>query len=354
MAAFNLDEIFKNFSLSIVKSWSGHNRIDTVGGSELGQCHRKTAFVKHEFEPDPDYDESRGALDRGSFMENHYWEPAIKMYAEAAGIDFQLSGIDQKTLVDGYISATPDGLLIGVDRDCLSYLGIDDIGGNELVVECKTIDPRSSLVAAKPEHVFQVQIQMGLIHAATNYRPLYALITYIDASFWDRVQSYAVQFLPEVFNAAKTRALKIMTAKHPTDLSAEGTQTGGCEYCAYKKQCKEFQNQEVPKWKKTIEDRSDVETLKDLVKGFAAAKDAEAEAKTSKGRIRVEIEQILEAHDTRSVDQDGLKISWSAVKGKQELDREALGKFLEDNGTQISQFNREGSGHKRLTAKLKP
>ena len=40
----------------------------------------------------------------------------------------------------------------------------------DVVVECKTIDPRVNLLEEKSENAFQVQVQMGLIRELTKYK----------------------------------------------------------------------------------------------------------------------------------------------------------------------------------------
>ena len=49
----------------------------------------------------------------------------------------------------------PEGQLIGTDADCV-------------MIECKTADPRTNLVEAKPENKYQTLVQMGLVRARPN------------------------------------------------------------------------------------------------------------------------------------------------------------------------------------------
>jgi len=161
------------------KIWA-HDRDLTVGASEIGQCARKTWFAKNDTPADPDHIDRYGAKLRGDLIEAHYWEPGIRAQLPD-GVELMFAGREQKTLVDGYLSATSDGLLVGLPRDCLRWLGVDDLGGDCLVVECKSIDPRVDLREAKAEHAFQVHCQMGLIRLCSEHEPSYALISYTDA-----------------------------------------------------------------------------------------------------------------------------------------------------------------------------
>ncbi|MEI6986543.1 MAG: hypothetical protein WCK65_10470 [Rhodospirillaceae bacterium] len=155
------------------------------------------------------------------------------------GVELLFAGREQKTLIDGYLSATSDGLLVGVAADCLSHHGIPDLGSDTLVVECKSIDPRVSLKEAKGEHSGQTQVQMGLISHCTPHRPNFALISYADASFLDTITEFVVAFDPAVYAAAKDRARLIMLTEDPSKRLAEGKIAGGdeCKYCSFKSGC---------------------------------------------------------------------------------------------------------------------
>ena len=60
---------------------------------------------------------------------------------------------------------------------------MQDIGADCLLLECKSIDPRVKLDAPKPEHRYQVIVQLGVVRETTEFQPRYAIISYIDASF---------------------------------------------------------------------------------------------------------------------------------------------------------------------------
>ena len=107
------------------------------------------------------------------------------------------------------------------------------------MVECKTADPRTRLEQAKPEHVYQAQVQLGLLRELTPHRPNFALISYTDASFWDNVLEFVVAFDPAIFATAKERARNIMLARSAAELSPEGWVAGGseCKYCPFTTAC---------------------------------------------------------------------------------------------------------------------
>src|SRR5262245_2051864 len=92
-----------------------------------------------------------------------------------------LAGDDQQTFRSGESSATPDALVIDLRPDEIAALGLPK-NSNTIVVEFKSIDPRVYIDEPKPEHVFQVQAQIGLLREWTNHRPEHALLVYINAS----------------------------------------------------------------------------------------------------------------------------------------------------------------------------
>ena len=97
------------------------DRSQTVGASEVGQCARKVFYLKNEADPvcgaqrDLDFADGWGARLRGTVFEDQVWTPALR-----AKFNSQLlfAGDEQRTLVSGFVSATPDALLIEQPREC--------------------------------------------------------------------------------------------------------------------------------------------------------------------------------------------------------------------------------------------
>lgn len=324
------------------------DRLTTVGASEVFQCARKIAYAKAETPADPDHEDRYGARLRGDLIENHFWEPALRGQ-KPEGTQLLFAGTEQRTLVDGYLSATSDGLLVGVAPDSLAHLGVADLGSDALVVECKSIDPRVSLKEAKAEHSGQTQVQMGLIRHCTPYRPEYALISYADASFLDTITEFAVRFDPAVYAAAKARANTIMLAEDPAELAPEGKIAGGdeCRYCAFKSRCIGALVAAIPRDSVPIGANAQA-SLKALVEQHEQA-DGEAEAATGRReQVRELIRGLLRELGTRKVSGDGFSVSWFPVKGRKSLDRKAA----EQAGLDLSRFEKEGDPSERLTITL--
>jgi len=274
-----IKEALNAFALSAAKVW-GYDRSNTVGASEIGGCARKAFYEKNRkiktgvkfranrtsrenikrYEPDQDYVDGWGARMRGNLIENHLWVPALKKRFKKNLI---MAGKDQKSLFKGFLSATPDGLVINQPRDTLKAFGIADIGeGRCFVVEGKSIDPRVPLAEAKSENVYQVHCQLGLIRECTKYRPEYALISYIDASFHDSVTEFVIKFNPHIYKRAKIRATEIKTAKSPMELKPEGWIAGGkeCEYCAFLGPCN-IARFNLPNSEKPVDDQFKAEII---------------------------------------------------------------------------------------------
>ncbi len=326
------------------KTWD-HDRSSTVGASEVGQCLRKIWFVKNQ--TPPEYKESYGARLRGDLIESHYWEPGLRSQFSD---QLLYAGKDQKTFVDGYLSATSDGLLVGLPRDALAHYGIKDMGSDCLVVECKSIDPRVDLKEAKEGHKFQIQCQMGLIRRSTPYRPNYALISYTNASFLDEITEFASAFDDEIYEAAKDRALQVMTADAALDLPPEGKIAGGkeCDYCPYKQACAGETAGAIPKDEQPLGHNA-ITKLAALIEKEQWAR-ARKEAASKRHAITQEvIKKFLREHETRKVAWEGWSVSYFPVKGRLSLDKDAM----KAAGIDLTPFEKQGPPSERLTIRAK-
>ena len=114
-------------------------------------------------------------------IENNVAVPAVHAILPP-GAELLYAGAEQETLKKGRLSATPDGLVINAAKNALEQLGIRNNKTGQFVTEFKSFDPRANIKEAKAVHIGQVQVQMGLIHELTAYRPEYAVIIYFNAS----------------------------------------------------------------------------------------------------------------------------------------------------------------------------
>ena len=215
-----IKEMLERYGSNHSKVWTT-NRLATVGSSEIGQCIRKIGFAKFETVPDAEYEDGWGAALRGTIIEDHFWVPALRASLEimyGGGEDapkLLYAGEEQRTFALGFLSATPDGLITEMERDCLSHLGVDDIGpGRCVIVECKSIDPRSQERLPKEEHSYQVNTALGLIRDLTDHQPEHAVITYIDASFLDNIREFVIKFDEGRYKAAEAGRGRRSPASH--------------------------------------------------------------------------------------------------------------------------------------------
>jgi hypothetical protein len=318
------------------------DRAQTVGASEIGQCTRKVFALKFEHEPgmgvprDNDYVETWGARTRGSLIENNLLVPAIvKQY----GLKAKLLGGAQQTFVDGFLSCTPDCL---VAEDTETFL-----------LEFKTKDPRANISDAKVEHVFQVQVQMGMLRAKTNWRPTHAIISYTDASFLNETLEFKVDYDSKMYEVAKKRATKVMTAESIHDLEPEGYIAGGaeCEYCPFTVACGQSRRRIPDEDALAKADPQFVAEISDRAKQLKFLEANLDLQEKQKREIQYEIKERLREKNVRRVVGDGVSISWSPVKGREIVDLEGLKATLPEET--IKQFTRQGEGGDRLTVTLK-
>lgn len=383
-------EIFASHVANTQKEWA-HDRKLTVGASEVFGCIRKTFFKKRGGEfverreagvqlvengvdlidgeeyphfdeapvyvnvplypEDPEDEENWGASRRGDILEANFVVPAVSKHLQKGKLLF--AGDKQKTLVNGYNSATPDGLIIGLDRDALENYGIPDIGDHSITFEIKSVDPRIRLKEAKPIHVGQVQTQIGLIREKTPYRPNYGVILYVNASFLDQIKVFVVKFNPEVWAAAKQRATTVFTVSSPGELWAEGHLDGECEFCPFTRSCAIVTAGTVPddNSKQIAADEAVLAEFDPLAEEYQqaaqAAKDAERDFELVKQKVKDQLILIGSRKIGGKKMRRPYTFSWSAQKGRKSLSTELLKEAL---GEDLDAYKTEGAGFDVLRA----
>jgi CRISPR/Cas system-associated exonuclease Cas4 (RecB family) len=345
----DFDAIFNAFIEANQKAWA-HDRGTTLGASEVFDCLRKGWFSKRgaEFghEPDEDYDEDWGALTRGNLIENHHVVPAVRDHMPD-GIVVEYAGDEQVTLVLDRNSATPDGLITGLPKGCkLRVKGgtqdivIDDIVSDCVVLEIKSIDPRATLMEERNKHHGQTQVQLGLFHEKTEWRPYYSIVLYIDASFLSKVTPFVVKYDPNIYAEAKQRATDVWNITDPMDIMPEGRFSGACEHCKWKRACGTAQVSAIPKFdedkQSTPETIAEMDTrVQKFFKDKAAFEAAERSLEISKERIR----ELLMSRNTRKMKSGGWSVSWYGQPGRKTYDMKAM----EADGINIADYQKDGT-----------
>lgn len=352
MAEMDFNGMFAAFEAADEKEWR-YDRNASVGASEAFDCHRKTFFKKWGYEPDDGHEQDWGAAKRGDIIENYFAVPATKAILPE-GAELLYAGEEQDTLKSGRLTATPDGLAVGLERDALKQLGIDDIESDCVVIEYKSFDPRANITEEKAIHSGQTQVQMGLFHEKTEYKPEYAVIIYFNASWLSDIRPFVVKRDPKIYAAAKERAAAVFAKDpQPLDFVAEGKLSGACSLCEFTEECSYATGEATPKEKRAIDDEETIERLALLAKRQKEYANAAKENEKERKAIDEEIKEILRDKKTKGHTDDRFSISLSWLSGKKSLDMTLLAADLEEHGLDIADYQKEGSGYERLTVKLK-
>jgi hypothetical protein len=333
------------YAAGIDKVWT-HERSNTVGASEVGQCARKTYWLKNEGDHkhraprDPDYVETWGARMRGTVFEDHFWEPALR---KRFGKRLLFAGKYQKTFVSDFLSATPDGMITNLTAEERSDIGT---GADCVMVECKTADPRTNLTAAKPQNIFQTQVQMGLIREQTQYKPTHSVLSYTDASFWSDVKEFVIAFDQDLYDTAKHRAMTIQTATSVDETQPEGWIAGGaeCNYCPFTIACG-VQRRNLPFADNTDIDPQFAAEMKDMALSLRAMENSRD---TLDSDLRAAQDQIKKRLREKGVRKIPGVLSWSSVKGREGYDNKLIKQAAIDAGIDIDQFKTFGEPGDRL------
>lgn len=326
------------------KVWE-HDRTKTVGASEIGQCARRVWYIKQQEAHDPEHVDRWGATERGNLIESQLWAPALKKKYKGK---LKFSGDKQKTFRDGPISATPDGLLF-VPRNALAYLGVKDIESDCILVECKSIDPRVKMDEARHHNVLQVQAQIGCVRAKSKYKPLYGLLSYIDASFLDQITEFPVKFDQNIYNNLRNRAATILGSTKATDQKPEGWIAGAreCEHCPFLQPCGvERRNLPSETFKPAPIDPQFRAELEDMVREALAFSHAIKDATVNYRQMQDYIKGRLREKGIRKI--PGL-LTWSNVKGKISWNYDGLKAAAKAAGVDVPSFMKMGDPTDRLT-----
>jgi hypothetical protein len=328
-----------------------HDRMNTLGASEVGQCVRKMFWLKNEddkqygVERDPEYVDNWGAKMRGTVIEDAFWEPAMRA---RFGSRLAYSGKDQRTFVSDFLSATPDGIVCGLSDTEREMIGVDT---DCVTLECKSADPRTNLAQAKQANIFQTHVQMGLIRELTPLQPTHSILSYIDASFWNEVREFVIPFDEKLYENAKQRATLVMTATTMNELPPEGWIAGGneCNYCPFTKACgierRNLPFQEVA----APVDPQFVAEMTGMATHLKLAQEAQGAAESSVRQLQDEIKTRLREKGIRKI--PGV-LSWSEVKGRQSYDNKAIKQAAIDAGIDVEQFSTVGEKTDRLLIQI--
>lgn len=352
-AIIDFEAMFQQYVDDHQKVWD-HDRSETVGASEVFACMRQTWFKKfgekNGFETDPDHDKSWGAMERGNIMEEHWVVPVMEHNAKKGAYGFEFGSDGQVTFVYGQNSATPDGLFTGLAKEALKKYGIDDIESDCILLEIKSIDPRATLDEEKAIHFGQAQTQLGIIRKMTEHKPMYCVVIYINASFYDDIKVFPIRYEEDMFKRARARAKMIMNATNPDRLMPEGKLSDACKLCEWTHACAKVQKEVVPTSDESKKlDQVIVNKARELAIEADKYAEAEKEAKATKEMVRNDIKALLGEANTKKAMGEDFSISWIWQDGNSSLDKEAM----KADGIDLSKYEKKGAGFEKMLIKVK-
>lgn len=320
--------LYEEYNVQQAKVWE-HDRDTTVGSSEVGACMRSTVFTKTGAQPDEHV--KWGAMQRGNIIEEYWWERAITDTLKG-DMKFLFSGKDQKTLVKGSLSSTPDGLLVNTPPDLLKELhDIDDIG-NCINMECKSIDPRFNMKnLPKPVNMMQVQTQMGIIRddPTIPWMPRYSLLSYTDCSFFDDIHEFPLAFNQKVYDAAQWRADRIMEMDDPMQARPEGAIAGGreCDDCDFPVKCGAVNAALVPYEPRELKEEAFVRAKSLALQQKSIEANIKADEIELK-EVKEELKELMRDGRTNQVEREGITIKYNKTRPQMRVNK----KMIEDAG----------------------
>jgi len=357
----DLQKVFDDYIEANPKEWM-YDRGESVGASEVYGCLREAWFKKRGkdfgFEQDADFTQRWGATERGNVIENNFVVPAVSNHLPE-GLELLYQGENQTTLVDGRASATPDGLIRGLPWGAavvVKYrkhiIRIPDIKSDCINLEVKSIDPFTNINDEKQKHNYQTHMQVGLIREKTQWKPVFSIILYINASWLDEITPFVIEFDEDIYAIGKGRAEDVFEVTNPNDIIPEGRMDGSCDYCAFKVACGTTILDNMPEADSEgdVHDE-DVLDFSTYVSDYKAAQASKADNERAMKIAQERIKEILTENRVRKapLPNDGGSVSWSQVKGKKTLDKDAM----EEDGIDLEKYMKTGQPYDRLNINVK-
>lgn len=352
------------------KTWE-YDRSQSVGASEVFGCIRHARFKKLHPEMATvaeDVDPEWGHTERGNVVENEFAVPCLRgMFGEEQCF---FMGDEQRTFVDGRLSATPDGLVVDQPRDALSLYNVNDIGpSGQFATEVKTFGgeyaaPRKVLIPdpadpslntyiyePKPRHKGQAIVQMGLFRRKTNYSPDFGVVIYINPSNLKDIRPAAVAYDDAVYLRAKDRAERVFdTTLSLADFAPEGRLTNECQYCDFCDACNEVDMARLPSSPKPMSQHSQqvTERLESLTREVSALRSEFKALDERKKEREFALKELLLDEGTNKAAGIGWTATLSRNNGRKSLDKVRL---EEEHGIDLSDYQIEGQPYFTLRTK---
>lgn len=352
------------------KIWE-HDRSQSVGASEVFGCLRHARFKKMHPEmatvPE-ELDPEWGHTERGNIVENEFAVPCLRgMFGQEQCF---YMGEEQRTFVDGRLSATPDGLVIDQPRDALSEYGVPDIGpsaqfatevksfGGEFAAPRRIAIPNPAdrgvnkfVYEAKPKHKGQTIVQMGLFRRKTNYQPDFAAVIYINPTNLKDIRPAVVPYDDAVYLRAKERAESVFDeTKTLADFPAEGRLINECQYCDFEEACTNVDMVRLVSSPKAMSKFSDqqVAEFERMARRVAQMRAQVKALEEEKKEAEADLKELLLSEATNKVAGEGWSASLSRNNGRKSLDKDRL---AEDLNINLEDYTTEGNPYFVLRVK---
>jgi CRISPR/Cas system-associated exonuclease Cas4 (RecB family) len=315
-----------------------HDRSKVIGASEVGKCARRIAYDKLGYDGDPEKLKQNGFAVRGDVMEDAYSSQIVEAWVKAAGGEMLYHGqANQQTFAGTKVplSATPDGLGINLPRDFLKDYGVEDIGPScALTVELKSISPRyAKHKLPKAPHIPQTMTQIGMIRAATEYKPDYGVLIYISSDDYFDIEVFVVKWDEKQFKGLVSRAKLILGTTDPNQLMPEGKVNGGseCGECPFARICLGFLPW-VPDEDPRAPSSKTIKAVEKVAKVYNALEIEEEKIKQKKRDAEAAVIAAINAAGTRFVPGKQYKVLLKQTASQDRYNIEKLKKRIEELG----------------------
>jgi CRISPR/Cas system-associated exonuclease Cas4 (RecB family) len=313
------------------------NRDTVLTASENLRCLRELKFSKTT----PRESDKWGMAERGHAVEAWVVD---KIYEGLRSTNhwIKLEGIEQRSFLhdESGLSGTPDGVIV--------------VDGGPVLVEFKSIDPRTNLeamTAPKPQHMAQVQQNMWLLNMH-DIAVQEAMILYVDASDFQRTKQFDVAYDGgDMARRAEIRAA-ILFDTEVMDLPAEGLTNNGCTYCAFKEECSAIQ---VAKGEKRKSDKPSMPVfaprgITESVREYGSIKEQIKDLEARADSLSATIKEYATGENQMEFDTAAYSVKVTEVAGRKTLDTAA---YVKATGVSADGFYKVGKPTSRLEVTAK-
>jgi CRISPR/Cas system-associated exonuclease Cas4 (RecB family) len=324
------DSVIRGAEVSELDKFA-HDRSAYLNASEAGYCIRRQWYSKHMAELEEE--QSWGYARRGTHGEKYIIENLklanVPLLVGDANAQFSIQDEQRK------ISATPDDVIVYEDY--------------WLPIEIKTIDPRTNRgYLPRPAHITQLKIGMALLNEQKKPQDIKlsrGLIIYMDASNYDDIIQFEVEYDDGILDRMAKRARKVLRPKDEAALDREGKRNGGKEcqtMCPFKSACGVSSEDASSRKRANRGSNMDKAAVR-----YMDIKDSIDTLKVEQDGLKEDIKNELHARKVNKGVVGNIEVSLAIAKGRASLDKKAV----KAAGIDLSPFETVGPSSERLTLK---